>query len=233
MSEAPQALSDIIQLLTGLHGGEVERGQALALLRRHRPQSVVIQHRTLLSFGRCRLGRLAVQLLAHRFEFWLQLLAHCRLHLAIGLIGRLDRITQRVELADWVRHARPQLLHCQQFTLLRIGDRAQHLHPHLHNWGEQRLHHCRILRRHVLGCQHAPRERITHQVHRLIAATPGWMPSTDTRMPPFFSTSESHSTSSLASLAARRSVQSASNSYHISRRAILTPSFSNRASNSR
>jgi hypothetical protein len=42
--------------------------------------------------------------------------------------GRFGGVAQHVELADLVGHRRPELLDGQQFTCLRIADRAEHFH---------------------------------------------------------------------------------------------------------
>jgi hypothetical protein len=54
----------------------------------------------------------------------LQAFAHRCFDLLVGLEGRLGGVAQYVELAHLVRDIRPQLLDRQQFTFLRITDRA-------------------------------------------------------------------------------------------------------------
>jgi hypothetical protein len=59
----------------------------------------------------------------------LQAFAHRRFERFIRLESRFGGIAQHVELADLVRHVRPELLDGQQFTFLGVGDRPEHVHP--------------------------------------------------------------------------------------------------------
>jgi hypothetical protein len=58
----------------------------------------------------------------------LQAFAHHCFERFIRFEGRFGGVAQHVELADLVGHLRPELLDGQQFTFLRIADRAEHVH---------------------------------------------------------------------------------------------------------
>src|SRR5258708_5579222 len=101
-----------------------------------------------------------------------------------AIFGRLRGVAQGVELADLVRHLWPQLLKGQQFAFIAsVSDEFT----------------CSADRTRPVSAS-----RTTYTVSLPFS---GWTPSTETMMPPFFSTCLSHCWSSLASLLARKSVQ--------------------------